>query len=87
MELVYKKEYTQEEYDELVAWLRKVEYKGTLVLDMGLTITNMEMAINNMILQTEAHVGNPNFSGQIHKMFLIRKRLIEEGHAPEVWPS
>jgi len=71
----FKAQYTREEVEALIAWARSVTYEGRLDIGHGQVLTNAKVSIQNMANQIEPQIGNVNYSGMIHKLFVAKETL------------
>lgn len=71
----FKAQYTREEVEALIAWARSVTYEGRLDIGNGQVLTNAKVSIQNMANQIEPQIGNVNYSGMIHKLFVAKETL------------
>lgn len=71
----FKSQYTKEEVEALIAWARSVDYEGRLDIGGGQVMTNAKVSIQNMANQIEPQIGNVNYSGMIHKLFVAKETL------------
>lgn len=78
---MYKKKYTSEDIHEIAEWFKRhaTEMPDTLQLDAATFYCDLKKTVESYFSIFEIHGSNPTFSGQLHQLFLIRKRLEDMG--------
>ena len=76
----YKKGYTSEELADIIKWVKENSHRlpESLQLDPATFIPNLHRTIENYIKISEAHYKNPTYNAQIHHLFLVREKLIND---------
>lgn len=77
----YQKTYTAEEVEAAIAWIeaRMNQLPESLHLTQGIDIPNLRQTVNSYFKIARKHRDNPTYGGQVHHLFVIQERLIEEG--------
>ena len=70
----FKRGYSKEEADELVAWIDKVHPSGEFDLGPGVHINDLKVFSNQVKHIILTNYGNPTFSGQIAMMLDVKER-------------
>ena len=73
----YKKEFTEEECADLIAWFKKhrEEFPQVFQFDAAIRYNNLPYMIPFYIDILEAHRKNPTSSGQLFTLFRLRDEL------------
>lgn len=81
MSTMYKPHYTREDIDEIAAWFRRhaAELPLRVELDSATVYENLPETLAAYFEVYDIHGDNQTFSGQMHQIFLLRKRLREMG--------
>ncbi len=74
----YKRVYEPDEVHGLYDWFKDVDYDGPLDMGHGRLVKNTKHTVKCLILQTENNIGNPNFSGLINQLSIIKDELIRQ---------
>ncbi|GAY29472.1 hypothetical protein IMSAGC014_01581 [Bacteroidaceae bacterium] len=78
---MYKKNYTKEDMLEIASWFKRhaAEIPMRVELDRATVYENMPETLAAYFEVYDIHGDNPTFSGQMHQLFLLRRRLREMG--------
>lgn len=81
----FKKQYTHEEIEEVVAWFEKhqAEVPQTLNLDKATHIPDFPSTLHTYIEIARTHCDNPTYSGQIYTLFRMRDAMLQAAGSAE----
>lgn len=78
---MFKKNYTKEDIAEIADWFRRhrAELPATLQLNAATFYKDLPDTVKTYFEVYEMFGDVPTFSGQYHQLYLIRKKLEEDG--------
>lgn len=81
----YKKIFPKEEMQTLADWFQRHmdEMPEDLWLDEATHYTRLKVTIGYLFEVYQLHGEKPAFSGQIHQLYLLKKKLVETGIADD----
>jgi len=75
----YKNQYTKKDIKELYDWFDNNEYENEVDLGHGLYVKNVKLMIEGSRHVAEEKYDSKTYSGQFHKLFMLRDELIKQG--------
>lgn len=77
----YKRHFTDEETDELIAWMEKnmEQLPESLQYNQATFIPDLKKTASDYIDLVRQHRNDPAFNGQIYHLFVMRDLLIAQG--------
>lgn len=77
----YKRKYTDEEINGLIAWMEKNMEKlpESLQFNQATFIPDLKKTVTNYIDLVKQHKNDPAFNGQVYQFFVMRELLIKQG--------
>ena len=75
----YKKGYTEEEVKELYEWFDTKKYENSIDMGHGIKVNDVKKLIEGSRKVAFEKKETATYSGQIHFLFEVREKLIEEG--------
>ncbi len=78
----YKQKYSEADVKALIDSVKGLAYEGRLDIGGGQVLINAKESVANLVAQVEPHIGNVCYSGMIHKLSVIRDKLVEQGYLP-----
>jgi len=78
----YKRIYSEADVKALIESVKGLTYEGRLDIGGGQVLINAKEAVANLVSQVEPHIGNVCYSGMIHKLSVVRDKLVEQGYLP-----
>ena len=77
----YKRNFTDEETDDLIAWMEKnmEQLPESLQYNQATSIPDLKKTVSDYIDLVRQHRNDPAFNGQIYHLFVMRDLLIAQG--------
>ena len=75
----YKRQYTEQELDELIQWFETHKYAQDLDYAPGEYIPDLQYCVEAFVLQIRDNREKIAYSGQVHKAFELREAIIRQG--------
>ena len=77
----YKRKFTDEEIDDLLAWMKKnlKQMPKSLQFNEATFIPDLKKTVENYLDLVRQHRDDPAFNGQVYQFFVMRDLLIEQG--------